>query len=31
MQVNTKDTDILFEKGFAKYSFNSEKRNFDVR
>ena len=26
MKVNTKDTDSLFEKGFAKYLFNSEKK-----
>ena len=25
MQVNTKDTDSLFEKGLAKTAFNSEK------
>ena len=31
MKVNTKDTDSLFEKGSAKYHFNSEKKNFDVR
>ena len=31
MKVNTNDTDSLFEKGFAKYPFNSEKKNFDVR
>ena len=26
MKVNTKDTDILFEKSFAKFPFNSEKK-----
>ena len=26
MKVNTKDTDSLFEKGSAKYPFNSEKK-----
>ena len=26
MKVNTNDTDSLFEKGFAKYPFNSEKK-----
>ena len=31
MKVNTKNTDTLFEKGFTKHSFNSEKENFDVR
>ena len=30
MKVNTKDTDSLFEKGFAKYLFNSEKKTFDT-
>ena len=28
MKVNTNDTDSLFEKGFAKYPFNSEKKTF---
>ena len=33
MKVNTKDTDSLFKKSFAKYPFNSEKKkkNFDAR
>ena len=26
MKVNTNDTDSLFEKGFAKYPLNSEKK-----
>ena len=26
MKVNTKDTDSVFEKSFAKYHFNSEKK-----
>ena len=29
MKVNTKNTVSLFEKGFAKYPFNSEKKKID--
>ena len=31
MKVNTKNTVSLFEKGFAKYPFNSQKKKIDVR
>ena len=29
--LNTKDSDNLFEKGFAKNTCNSEKVDFDIR
>ena len=28
MKVNTMNPDSLFERGFAKYSFNSQKKNW---
>ena len=31
MKMNAKGTDSLFEKAFAKYPFNSEKKIFDLR
>ena len=31
MKANTNNTDSLFEKRFAKYPFNSEKKSFDIR
>ena len=31
MKMNTKDTDSLFEKRFAKYPVDSKKKKFDGR